>query len=95
MKDKRKQRIRDNKREREKETLKYRNLTVNYFFQPVAFKTFGEIGTLTAKFLSTLVARLTEVSGNIRKGAWLSQCPSLATACGNAASMLTYFRRFC
>lgn len=33
-------------------------------FQPVAFETFRRTGSLTVKFLLTLVARSTEVSGD-------------------------------
>jgi len=67
---------------------KYHDLQSNYHFQPLAIETTGVYGKSTAPFLSSLLKKLLDVSGDPREHQWLHQCLSLAVAKGNAASIL-------
>lgn len=57
----------------QEQTMKYRDLVVNYLFQSVEFETFRRTGSVTAKFLSTLVTCPIEVLGDAREGTCVSQ----------------------
>lgn len=73
-----------------KKILTLQNLTVNCLFQPMTFEVFGGSGPLTAKFLSTLAARLNDVPNNVCEVARLSQHLSLAIALSNVAGVLAF-----
>jgi len=66
----------------------YNDLLDNYYFQPIAIETTGVYGKSTAPFLSCLVNKLDDISGNPRKRQWLHQRLSLAVVRGNTASIL-------
>ena len=66
---------------------KYHDLQSNYHLQPVAIETTGVYGKSTALFLSGLVKKLVDVSGDPRECQLLHQHLSLAVARGNAASI--------
>jgi len=57
-------------------------------FNQWQFETTGVYGKSTAPFLSGLMKKLVEVSGDPRELQWLHQRLSLAVARGNAASIL-------
>ena len=69
---------------------KYHDLQSNYHLQP--FETTGVYGKSTAPFLSGLVKKLVDVSGDPRECQWLHQRLSLAVVRENATSILACVR---
>jgi len=71
---------------------KYHDLQSNSHLQSVAIETTGVYVKSTAPFLSGLVKKLVDVSGDPRECQWLHQHLSLAVVKGNAARILACVR---
>ena len=70
----------------------YHDFQSNCHLQPVAIETTGVYGKSTVPFLSGLVKKLVDVSGDPKECQWLHQRLSLAVVKGNTASILACVR---
>ena len=72
--------------EKEKED-KYKELSKDFFFTPVAAETMGSWGQLSLKFLQDLGSRIQASTAEKRSTSWLFQRLGIAIQKGNAISI--------
>ena len=67
---------------------KYRDLTNNYLFTPIAIETYGSWGPESLKFIKEVGRKIQENTGEKRSTSFLIQSLSMTVQRGNAASIM-------